>query len=459
MEPRAFLRALFDAAVAATDPARLLPGRLPPPPAGRAVVVGAGKAAAAMARAVELDAAERWGPDRAASLEGLVVTRDGHGVPCEHVAVVEAAHPVPDARGRAAAARILELARGLAADDLLICLISGGGSSLLALPAIGVSLDDKRAVTTALLRCGAAIDEINCVRKHLSSIKGGRLAVAAHPARVVTYLISDVPGDDPTVVASGPTVPDQTTHADALAVLERHGINGPQPVVDLLRAGARGDTAETPKPGDPGFGGDEVVLLATGSVALAAAADASRAADVHPVVLGDDLQGEARYLAGLHAALALDCTGSSERRIAGLREAVARGAARAGGSVLTVAARPLVLLSGGETTVTVRGGGRGGRNAEYALALALALDGHPAVWALAADSDGVDGIADAAGAFVTPDTLTRIRMAGVDPLAALAANDACGAFAAVGDLLVTGPTRTNVNDIRAVLVLDESRRL
>ena len=456
-EPRIFLRALFDAAVAAADPARLLPGRLPPPPAGRAVVVGAGKAAAAMARAVELDAAARWG-QRADSLEGLVVTRDGHGVPCERVEVVEAAHPVPDARGREAAARILELARGLTAGDLLICLIGGGGSALLALAAPGVSLDDKRAVNERLLRSGATIAEINCVRKHLSAIKGGRLAAAAHPAHVVTYLISDVPGDDPSVIASGPTVPDPTRFAEALALLERYGIDGPAPVHDLLRAGLRGDVPETPKPNDACFVQDEVVVLATAATALEAAAAAARGAGIQPVILGDDLEGEARDLGGLHAALALDCTGSSERRITGLRAAVARGAAKAAGSILTVAPRPLVLLSGGETTVTVRGSGRGGRNAEYALALALGLDGHASVWALAADSDGVDGTEDNAGVLVTPDSLARMRAAGADPVAALAANDAYGAFAAAGDLLVTGPTRTNVNDIRAILVLDQRAR-
>ena len=386
---RELLLDLFGAAVAAADPALLLPGRLPQPPAGRTLVVGAGKAAAAMARAVERE----WdGP-----LEGLVVTRYGHAVPCERIEVVEAAHPVPDAAGRAAAGRILELARGLTADDLLICLISGGGSALLALPADGVSLEDKRAVNAALLRSGAAIDEMNCVRKHLSAVKGGRLAAAAHPARVVTYLISDVPGDDPSVVASGPTVPDPTTFADALAVLERYGINEPPAAIDHLRAGA----AETPKPGDPAFGRDEVVTLATAADALEAAAACARAAGVDPLVLGDDLEGEARDLGGLHAALALGCAHGGERALIALREAAARGGAHLPGSVLTPPQRPCVLLSGGETTVTVLGDGRGGRNAEYALGLALGLDGHPGISAIAGDTDGIDGTEDNAGAVVT----------------------------------------------------------
>ena len=298
-DPPAFLRALFDAAAAAADPARLLPGRLPPPAAGRTVVVGAGKAAAAMAAAVERE----WpGP-----LEGLVVTRYGHGLPCRRIEVVEAAHPVPDAAGRAAAGRILELAQSLSAGGLLICLISGGGSALLALPAPGVTLEDKQAVNKALLRSGATITEMNCVRKHLSAIKGGRLAAAAHPARVVTYLISDVPGDDPSVIASGPTVPDPTTYREALEVLARYRIAGPAPVLEHLRAGIAGAIAETPKPGDPAFAADELVMLATAADALKAAAGCARAAGITPLVLGDDLEGEARDLGGAHAALAIAC--------------------------------------------------------------------------------------------------------------------------------------------------------
>jgi hydroxypyruvate reductase len=465
------LKKLFDTAVAAADPARLLPGRLPPPAAGRTVVVGAGKAAASMAVAFE----HEWdGP-----LEGLVVTRYGHGLPAERLEVVEAAHPVPDATGRAAARRILALASGLSADNLLICLISGGGSALLALPAPGVTLEDKQAVSSALLRSGATIAEMNCVRKHLSAVKGGLLAVAAHPARVVTYLISDVPGDDPSVIASGPTTPDPTTYDDALDVLAHYEIDGPAAVLEHLQRGAAGGggasaaaggrrdrpagtpvsatpcpaPAETPKPGDPTFNGDELVMLATPADALAAAAGCARAAGVTPFVLGGDLEGEARDLGGAHAALAIACARGGETALVGLREAVARGAAHLADPVFFVPRAPLVLLSGGETTVTVRGSGRGGRDTEYLLGLALALDGHPAVNALAADTDGVDGSEENAGAFVSPDTLRRARQAGVDPLAALVANDAYGLFATVGDLLITGPTRTNVNDFRAILVL------
>jgi len=444
----AFLRSLFDAAIAAADPARLLPGRLPPPPAGRTVVVGAGKAAASMAAAV----AREWpGP-----LAGLVVTPYGHGLPCEHVEVVEAAHPVPDAAGRGAAGRILELARSLWADDLLICLVSGGGSALLALPALGVTLEDKRVVSEALLRSGATITEMNCVRKHLSAIKGGRLAAAAHPAHVVTYLISDVPGDDPSVIASGPTVPDPTTFGEALEVLARYGIDGPATVREHLRAGIAGKIEETPKPGDPAFTSDELVVLATAANALEAAAGYARAAGVTPLVLGGDLEGEARDLGGAHAALAIACARGGERALVALREAVARGSAHLVDPVFFVPQAPLVLLSGGETTVTVRGAGRGGRDTEYLLGLALALDRHPAISALAADTDGIDGSEDNAGALVTPDTLERSREAGVDAVAALAANDAYGLFAALGDLVVTGPTRTNVNDFRAVLILPAS---
>ena len=444
-DPPALLRTLFDAAVAAADPARLLPGRLPPPAAGRTVVVGAGKAAASMAAAVE----RAWpGP-----LEGLVVTRYGHDALCERLEVVEAAHPVPDAAGRAAAGRILELAGGLGADDLLICLFSGGGSALLALPAPGVTLEDKQVVNKTLLRSGATIAEINCVRKHLSAIKGGRLAAAAHPARVVTYVISDVPGDDPSVIASGPTVPDPTTYAEALEVLARYGIDGPAALLEHLRAGAASEVEETPKCGDPAFAADELTMLATAADALAAAAGCARAAGVAPLVLGDDLEGEARDRGGAHAALAIACARGGETALIGLREAVARDAAHLVDPVLFVPQAPLVLLSGGETTVTVHGSGRGGRNTEYLLGLALALDGHPAISALAGDTDGIDGSEDNAGALVTPDTLVRARQAGVDPVAALAANDAYGVFAALGDLVVTGPTRTNVNDFRAVLIV------
>ena len=425
---RAFLRALFDAALSAADAARVLPPHLPPPPRGRTVVVGAGKAAAAMAQAVEA----HWrGP-----LSGLVITRYGHAVPCRRIEVVEASHPVPDAAGSAAAARILDSVRGLTADDLVLVLISGGGSALMALPAPGIALDDKRAVPRALLRSGATIGEFNCVRKHLSAIKGGRVAAAAAPAPVVTLAISDVPGDDPAVIASGPTVPDPTTFAAARNILAKYRINAPPAIAKHL------DTAadETPKPGDIRLARSEVVLIATPQAALAAAAAAARAAGVTPLVLGDAIEGEARDVALVHAGIA--------------RQAAA-GQLLVGDAALPL---PAVLLSGGETTVTVRGSGRGGRNAEFLLALAVALDRHPAIHALAADTDGIDGTEDNAGAFYTPDTPARAEAAGLDLRARLADNDGYGAFEALGDLLVTGPTLTNVNDFRAILVLPPGDR-
>ncbi len=420
-------------------------------------MVGAGKAAAGMALAVEREWEGR--------LEGLVVTPYGLRATCERITLVEAAHPVPDAAGRDAAARILRLAAGLGADDLMLCLVSGGGSALLELPAEGLTLEDVRAVTTALLRSGASIAEMNCVRKHLSAVKGGRLAEAAHPARVVTYLISDVPGDDPAVIASGPTVPDPTTFAEALEILRRYDPDAPPSVTRHLQAGAAkgndigdgtsagltGAPPETPKPGDPFFAADEVVMLATARDALEAAARRAGAAGFDPVAIGDDLEGEARDLAAAHAALAVACARGHEESLLGLREAVARGAAHLAGPLPRVQ-RPLVLLSAGETTVTVRGPGRGGRNSEYLLALGLALGGHPGISAIACDTDGVDGVEEAAGAILTPDTLRRAELAGVDPVVALAQNDSYGFFAALGDLVVTGPTGTNVNDFRAILV-------
>ena len=409
-DPRIVLRRLLDAALASARPARCVPPHLPELPTGRTVIVGAGKAAATMAQAVE----EHWeGP-----LEGLVVTRYGHRVPTRAIEVVEAAHPVPDAGGREAAARILAMAEGLEADDLALCLVSGGGSALLTLPAPGIALADKQAVTGALLRSGAAIGEINAVRKHLSAIKGGRLGAACHPARLVSLLISDVPGDDPAVIGSGPTVPDPTTFADALGVLRKYGIDEPAAVVRHLESGAE----ETPKAGDPRLASAETRIVATPAIALDAAAEVARAAGYAPVILGDALEGEARDLAREHAALA--CT----------------------------AAPGTVLLSGGEATVTVTGEGRGGPNAEYALALALALDGAPGIFATACDTDGIDGTEDNAGALVAPDTLARGRAAGEDAAGRLVANDAYGFFAALGDLVMTGPTLTNVNDFRAILV-------
>ena len=417
LPPRDFLRRLFETALGAADPARHVPPHLPAPPKGRTIVVGAGKAAAKMARAVE----DHWsGP-----LTGLVVTRYGHGVPCERIEVVEAAHPVPDAAGQRAAARILETVQGASAGDLVLCLISGGGSALLALPAPGLTLDDKRAVNRALLKSGANIAEMNCVRKHLSAIKGGRLAAAAAPARVVSLLISDVPGDDPAVIASGPTVADPTTFADALAVLEKYGITEPAAAVEHLRV-ARD---ETPKPGDPRLARIETRIIARPQDALEAAATAARQVGITPIILGDSIEGEAREVALVHAG-------------------IARQVRRHG----QPAAAPAVLLSGGETTVTVRGRGRGGRNAEFLLALAVALNGEPGIHAVAGDTDGIDGTEDNAGALLDPTSLARGAALGIDAKEALADNDGYGFFAALGDLIVTGPTRTNVNDFRAILI-------
>lgn len=416
-EEAKLLRRMFDAAIAAADPATCLPPHLPALPRGRTLVLGAGKAGGAMARAVE----QHWpGP-----LSGLVVTRYGHGAPTERIEVVEAAHPVPDEKGRDAARRILELAHGLSADDLVLCLISGGGSALLALPAAGITLADKQAVSKALLKSGATITEMNCVRKHLSAIKGGRLAAACAPARVVTLLISDVPGDDPSVIASGPTVADPTTCAEALAILRKYRIDIPPAVLAHLEQAHD----ETPKPGDSRLANAHTVMIATPNASLEAAADVARAAGVTPLILGDSLEGESREVALVHAG-------------------IARHAARHG----QPARPPCVLLSGGETTVTVRGQGRGGRNAEFLLALAVALDGHPGIAAIAGDTDGIDGTEDNAGALLLPDSLTRAAAAGVNAKALLADNDGYSFFQALGDLVITGPTLTNVNDFRAILI-------
>jgi glycerate 2-kinase len=424
--PRALLRRLFQAALAAADPAKVVPPNLPAPPRGRTLVVGAGKAAAAMAEAVEA----HWpGP-----LAGLVVTRYGHGLPLERIGVVEAGHPVPDAAGSRAAQQILEMVRGSSAEDLVLCLVSGGGSALLTLPAPGISLEDKRAVTRALLMSGATISEMNCLRKHLSAIKGGRLAAAAAPARVVSLAISDVPGDDPAVIASGPTVPDPTTFAEARAILAKYRIETPAAVAAHLAAAQD----ETPKPGDRRLAAAEYRLIATPQSALEAAATAARAAGLTPVVLGDAIEGEAKDVALVHAGIA--------------RQAAA-GRLVVGDRALGL---PLVLLSGGETTVTVRGRGRGGRNAEFLLALAVALDGAPGIHAIACDTDGIDGTEDNAGAIIGPDSVTRAARAHVSLKAKLAENDAYGAFEALGDLVVTGPTRTNVNDFRAILVTEHN---
>ncbi len=403
---RRLLRALFGAAVARAAPQALVPPHLPPPPAGRTLVLGAGKAAAAMALAVE-----EHMPD---PLQGLVITRHGHGLPCRRVEVVEAAHPVPDADGETAARRMLALAERAGAGDLVLFLVSGGASALLSLPGPGVTLADKRAVTRALLRSGAPIAEMNCVRKHLSAIKGGRLAVAAAPARVLTLAISDVPGDDPAVIGSGPTVADPTTSEQAREILRRHRIPVPATLSD--------DGAETPKPGDPRLRLVETRVVATARASLEAAAETARAAGFRPRILGDAIEGEAREVARDHARLARE-------------------------------ARPgTVLISGGETTVTVRGRGRGGRNAEYLLALAIECAGAPGIWAIACDTDGIDGTEDNAGCLLAPDTLARAAALGLDAPAMLEDNDAYGFFAALGDLVVTGPTRTNVNDFRAIIV-------
>ena len=416
--PRDLLRSLFDAAVEAAQPAVCLPPHLPEPPAnGRTLVIGAGKASAAMAKAVE----DHWpGP-----LSGLVITRYGHAVPCEQIEIVEAAHPVPDEAGQAAAARILELVQGLTPDDLVLCLISGGGSALLALPAPGLGLADKQAVNRALLKSGATISEMNCLRKHLSAIKGGRLAAAAAPARVVSLLISDVPGDDPSSIASGPTVPDPTGAADALAILEKYAIDAPAAVRARLEAGED----ETPKPGDPRLATAETILIASPQDSLEAAARVAREAGLAAHILSDRIEGEARDAALVHAAIA--------RQIAERRQPFAP---------------PAVLLSGGETTVTVRGQGRGGRNAEFLLALAIALEGVPGVHAIACDTDGIDGSEDNAGALAGPDSLARAEALGLSPRASLANNDGYGLFEALGDLVMTGPTLTNVNDFRAILI-------
>jgi glycerate 2-kinase len=408
---------MFDAAVNAAQAAKCVPAHLPAPPKGRTVVVGAGKAAAAMARAVE----DHW----QGALGGLVVTRYGYRVDCRRIEVVEAAHPVPDAAGEQAARRILAAVQNLTPDDLVLCLISGGASALLSLPAPGFTLEDKQAANRALLRSGATIAEMNCVRKHLSAIKGGRLAAACAPAAVVTLMISDVPGDDPSIVGSGPTVADPTTFADARAILEKYHITELPRVHEHLRLAKE----ETPKPGDRRLAGTRLVTIATPQMSLEAVAAIARKHEVTPLILGDSIEGEARDVALVHAG-------------------IARQVAKHG----QPARPPCVLLSGGETTVTVRGTGRGGRNAEFLLALAIALDGHPGIYAMAGDTDGVDGTEDNAGAMLAPDTLERAAALGVNARALLANNDGYGFFSRLGDLVVTGPTLTNVNDFRAVLI-------
>lgn len=416
-DDRDLLKRLFAAAIGAVDPVKILTGHLPAPPKGRTIVLGAGKAAAAMAKAVE----DSWRGD----LSGLVVTRYGHALPCRRIEVVEAAHPVPDAAGQQAARRILAVAQqGLTQDDLVLCLISGGASALLAIPGEGLTLADKQAVNKALLKSGANISEMNCVRKHLSAIKGGRLAAAAHPARVVTLLISDVPGDDPAVIGSGPTVADPSTREDALAVVRKYGIAAPDVVMRHLNS----PDCETPKPGDRRLARCETRIIGTPQAALQAAAEVARAAGLTPIILGD-LEGEARDVALVHAG-------------------IARQVAKHGQPLPA----PAVIISGGETTVTVRGQGRGGRNAEFLLALAVALDGQAGIAAVAGDTDGIDGTEDNAGALLTANSLARAAALGLNAKAMLASNDGYGFFSQLGDLIITGPTRTNVNDFRAIIV-------
>ena len=416
-DPREKLRALFAVAIATADPAKALPPHLPSPPKGRTVVVGAGKAAAIMARAVE--------DHYPGALSGLVVTRYGHRVPTRSIEVVEASHPVPDEAGRQGAERILDLVSGLGGEDLVFCLISGGGSALLTCPVAGITLADMQALTQALLKSGATIGEINIVRKHLSRIAGGRLAAATR-ARVLTLAVSDVPGDDPSAIASGPTVPDPSTLREARAVLAKYAI-APPPAIAAHLAGA---AAETPKPDDPLFDRTEYRIVASPKASLAAAAELARHGGFTPLILGDAIEGESREVGRVHAILARDV-------------AAGRGPVRP----------PAAILSGGETTVTVRGRGRGGRNVEFLLGLVVALDGAPGIYALAGDTDGIDGTEDNAGALATPDTLARARAKGLGPAAMLDDNDAYTLFKALDDLVVTGPTLTNVNDFRAVLVL------
>lgn len=418
--PQAFLRSLFDVALAAVSPAICVPPHLPTPPdprKGRTVVIGAGKAAAAMAAAVEA----HWPAGH--PLSGMVVTRYGHGAPTNHTRVVEAAHPVPDAAGEQAARQMFELVCGLTAHDLVLCLISGGGSALLSQPAPGLTLADKQALNRALLKSGANIHEMNCIRKHLSAIKGGRLALACTPARVVTLGISDIPGDDASVIASGPTVADPTTRQEALAILAKYSIETPPHV----RARLESADAETPKPGDPRLAHCETHVIATAQQALQAAATSARQQGVTPLVLGDSIEGESRDIAFMHAA-------------------IARQIARHG----EPAQPPCVILSGGETTVTVRGDGRGGRSAEFLLALAGVMD--VPVWALACDTDGIDGTEDNAGAWFGPDIARLAATRGLNPQDFLARNDGYGFFAALDQLIITGPTRTNVNDFRAIFL-------
>lgn len=430
MNEQELLKSMFKAAVDAAQPEKVIPEHLPAPPAGRTVVVGAGKASAEMARAFE---AHWTGPsDR---LSGLVVTRYDYAVPCKHIEIVEAAHPVPDRAGEQATLRILETVSGLSRDDLVVCLISGGGSALLSMPSPGLTLEDKQQLNKALLKSGANIREMNCVRKHLSSIKGGRLAAAVHPAKLVTLMISDVPDDDPDVIASGPTVFDPTTYEDALAIIKKYAITEPAAAITHLKKGAAAEQtadnrySETPKQGDPRLADSSAVLIATPQMSLLAAAEVAEKNGITPLILGDSIEGESAQVAMVHAGMA--------KQVVRHQQPVKK---------------PCVLLSGGETTVTVTGNGRGGRNAEFSLGLAIALNGIAGVHCLAADTDGIDGSEDNAGCMVTPSTLLRAEQASLKPADYLQNNDAYSFFEALNDLVVTGPTLTNVNDFRAVLI-------
>jgi len=422
VNPRDLLTASFHAALAAADPLRIVPQHLPPPPRGRTVVVGAGKAAASMALATE----KSWPADR--PLEGLVITRYGHGLATQRIRVVEAGHPVPDEQGETATREILALAQGLGAHDLLLALVSGGGSSLLALPVDGVPMADLKKVTRELLASGAPIQDMNTVRKHLSAIQGGRLALATR-ARVVALIVSDVTGDDPTHIASGPCAPDPSTYADAIEILERFGVKPPASVAAHLQLGTQGRAAETPKPGDASFQRVDNRVIATARASLAAAAEYVRERGVTPMILGDSVTGEASEVAKVYAALAREIRLHAQPL-----------------------APPVALISGGETTVTLRGKGRGGRCTEFLLSLVIALDGLERTWALACDTDGIDGSEDNDGAIAAPDALEKARAKGLVPKAMLADNDGYGFFAALDALVVTGPTRTNVNDFRIIVV-------
>jgi glycerate 2-kinase len=411
------MHAMFDAAVKTAMPSNCIPAHMPTPPKGRTIVVGAGKASAAMAQVFE----KNW----KGSLEGLVVTRYGHGAACNNIEIVEAAHPVPDDTGTYAAARMLKMLEGLNADDLVVGLMSGGGSALLSLPANNISVEDKRAVNKALLKSGAPIGEMNCVRKHLSAIKGGRLALAAYPARVVTLVISDVPGDDLAAVASGPTVADPTTFAEARQIIAKHEIEVPASVTAYLAAAEN----ETPKPNDPILGNTKAICIASPQKSLEAAAAVAKAAGFEPIILGDAIEGEAREVGIMMAGIAMQ-------------------AKRFGQPIKP----PCAIISGGETTVTVKGNGAGGRNVEFLLSLAIKLSGAEGIHALAGDTDGVDGAREVAGAFITPASLNQARKLKIDPWASLANNDAHNFFQSINAQVITGPTLTNVNDFRVILV-------